>query len=228
MSAVYTLTIDEAVAAAPEERLTVVAEVAARIGAAEDDALLVLPAGVAQATTKKERDVWADALLATSHAAGISMAFGLDVVDGEKWGMQGCPRSFLYACDRGRSLLWGAHAAFGHNPWVSRAVTFASWRTVMLLGREVFQSGARRFVDEKRPDLVLVLGHSRPTMRWLPALKALDAFAPTLMVHRSLKVRRPVWTGPPRGFLATVTDGPVRLVAYRREAVGVPRSAVGH
>jgi hypothetical protein len=227
VSCVYTLTFGEDIASAPDERLAAVGEVAARVGAADADALIVLSAGFVQAPTLKLRDRWADGLRATSRAADLAIVFGLDVADGEKSGVECCPRSFAYACDRGQRLLWGAATAFGRNPWAQRAVTFGCYRTVVLLGREVFHPGARRFVEEKRPDLTLVLGHARPTARWLPALTALDAHAPTLMVHQALRVRRPVWTGPPRGFTATVTEGPIRVAAYRREAAGTPMRAVG-
>jgi hypothetical protein len=228
MSAVFTLSFGEGVARDHEARLCAVAEVAARIAAAENDAVLVLPGGFAQATSVQQRDDWADGLLAASRDVGLGLVFGLDVSDQEKWGMEGCPRSFAYACDRGRPLLWAAPPVRGRGPWAHRAVTFAALRTIVLHGREVFQPRARDFVDEKRPDLVMLLAHAAPTQRWLPALQALDGFAPTLLVYQGLRVRRPVWTGPPRGFSATVTEGPAQVGCYRREAVGAPLPVVGH
>lgn len=227
MSAIYTLRFGEDVARDPEERLAAVAEVTARIADTEDDTVVVLPGGFVQADSHNVRDRWADGLLAASRAARLGVVFGLDVVDRERWGVERCPRSFAYACERGRPLLWGAPSLRGCGAWAQRAVTFAAFRVVVLLGRELFQVRARELVDEKRPDAALLLAHAPPTARWLPALRALDALAPTLVAHQALRTRRSAWTETPRGYLATVTDGPVRVASYRREVVGAILPVVG-
>ena len=90
----------------PEERLNVAAELMATIGAVDGDALIALPAGYAVAPSLDDREEWAEGLAAASRNAGVGVIFGLDVEDAVRWGMERCLRSFAYAIDRGRRLLW--------------------------------------------------------------------------------------------------------------------------
>jgi len=232
MTALHTLTFREDGALAcmsePEVRLAVAAELMARIGAVEADAVLALPAGFVQAESTAQRDEWAEGLLAASRDGGVGIVFGIDVTDEESWGVERCPRSFAFACGRGRRLLWASASAPGEEVLAERIVTFGALRTVVLLGRELFQARPVGLVASARPELVLVLGHGGPTKKWLPRLAALDAVAPTLLVHQPLPLRRPVPTPPPRGWQVAVKQGPVGVISYRREALGTALSAVGN
>ena len=232
MTAVHTLTfrddgLDDGMRE-PLVRMTLVAELVRAVGATEEDGLVALPAGFVQAPSVTARDQWAEGLLAASRDAGVGLVFGIDVADEERWGIERCPRSFAFACERGQRLLWASPTARNRPGFTGRAVTFGALRTVVLLGRELFHAGARSLVDEKRPDLVLVMGHGGATAKWIQPLAALEALAPMLLVHQALPQRRPVWTGPPRGWRATKAAGPLQVLSYRREAVGATLPVVGN
>ena len=211
----------------PEERLDVAAELMATIGAVDGEALVVLPAGYAVAPSLDEREQWAEGLAAASRNAGVGVVLGLDVEDAVRWGMERCLRSFAYAVDRGRRLLWDAPPTGRGAALSERTVTFGALRTTLLFSRELFTTRSTAAVEAARPDLVVVLGHGGPTRKWLPPLAALDEIAPTLVVHQSLAVRRPVTLAPPRGWRQTVSRGAIRVVSYRRED-GATARVVGH
>lgn len=212
----------------PEERLVIAAELMATIGAVDGEALIALPAGFAVAGSLEEREGWAEGLAAASRNAGVGVVFGLDVDDAVRWGMERCLRSFVYAIDRGRRLLWGTPPTGRASALAERTVTFGALRTTVLFGRELFEARAVAAVEKARPALVVVLGHGAPTRKWLPQLAAVDEVAPTLVVHQQLEVRRPVAVPPPRGWRPTVSRGPVRVVSYRREADGAAACVVGN
>jgi len=226
----YTLAFREDVGPSfgPEERLDAAAELMATIGSVDGDALLALPAGYAVAPSLDEREEWAEGLAAASRNAGVGVVFGLDVDDAVRWGMERCLRSFVYAIDRGRRLLWGTPPTTRASALGARTVTFGALRTTLLFGRELFAPRAVTALETARPDLVVVLGHGAPTRKWLPQLAAVDEVAPTLVVHQALEVRRPVPVPPPRGWRPTVSRGPVRVVSYRREADGAAACVVGN
>jgi hypothetical protein len=223
MSSVHTLTFrDEGVLACmaePSVRLMLVAEVMRTVGANAPDAVLALPAGFVQAESEAQRDEWADGLLTISRDVGVGTVFGIDVADEEQWGVKGCPRSFAYACDRGRRLLWAAPPARTETAFAERLVTIGALPMVVLLGREIFQARALAAVESARADLAVVLGHAGPTKKWLPALAELDAVTPALLVHQALPIRNQVVAPPPRGWSRAVAKGPVRVVSYHREAL---------
>src|SRR3954470_18166029 len=108
---IYTLAFrDDAEAArvyGSEERFEIAAELMVAIGGVDSKALVLLPAGFAVATSQARRDEWAEGMVAASRTAGVAVVFGIDLAEHEKWGLEGCPRSFAYASDRGRRLLWG-------------------------------------------------------------------------------------------------------------------------
>jgi hypothetical protein len=229
---VYTLAFREDEASSfvfhDEERLDLVAELMTGIGSFDGDAVVVLPAGFVCARSLAGRDDWADGLAAASRSAGVSAVFGIDVEGAARWGLERCPRSFAYACDRGRRLLWDAVASERSTALSERTVALGGLRATVLFGRELFQARAPAAVEAARPDLVLVLGHAGPTKRWLPGFAAVDELAPTLVVHQALEVRRPVTLPAPRGWRPTVTRGAVRIVCYRREADGALARVMGH
>ncbi len=213
----------------PADRLEAAAELMATIGAADGAAAVVLPAGYVVAPSTAQRDEWAGGLAEASRNAGVGTVFGIDVDDTERWGVERCPRSFLYASDRGRRLLWGAAPTGRAAALDERMVALGAGSTTVLFGRELFGARATAVVEAARPDLVLVLGHSGPTNKWLPPLRALDQLAPTLVVHKALAVRRPVKVPAPRGWRSsTVARGAVRVVCYRREADGAAARVVGN
>jgi len=219
---------DSAFVFGPEERLDIVAELITGIGSFDGDATMVLPAGFVSAPSIEHRDDWADALASVSRNAGVGLVFGIDVEGVERWGLERCPRSFAYACDRGRRLLWDAVPSEREKALAERTVTLGGLRATVLFGRELFGTRAPQVVEAARPDLVVVLGHGGPTKRWLPGFAAVDELAPTLVVHQALEVRRPVTLPAPRGWRPTVTRGAVRIVCYRREADGAAARVVGH
>jgi hypothetical protein len=233
MSSIHTLSFREDAAesclAEPEIRLTVVCDAMRTLGGSGGRGLLVLPAGFVLADSTEERDRWADALLATSRQAGVGIVFGIDVDDRDWWGGGGRMRSFGYAIDRGRPLLWAAIPGHIEDAEACRTVTFDGLRATVLFGRELFQQGLPAIVAAAWPDVALVLAHAGPTARWLLPLAELDAVVPALMAHQDLPLRRPVPTPVPRGYQVRVTRGPVRLTTYRRsEAVGVTPTVVGN
>lgn len=219
---------DSAFVFGPDERLDVVAELITGLGSFDEDATMLLPAGFVIASSTATRDDWADGLAAASRNAGVGLVFGIDVEGAERWGLERCPRSFAYACDRGRRLLWDAPPSERADALAARTVTLGGLRATVLFGRELFGARAPAVVEAARPDLVIVLGHGGPTKRWLPGFAAVDALAPTLVVHQALEVRRPVTLPAPRGWRPTVTRGAVRIVCYRREPDGALARVVGH
>ena len=212
----------------PNERLDVAAELMATIGSFDGDAVIVLPAGFVSAPSTGFRDDWADGLASVSRSAGVGLVFGIDVEEAERWGLTRCPRSFAYACHRGRRLLWDASPSERSSTLGERTVALGGLRATVLFGRELFGARAAPAVEAARPDLVLVLGHGGPTKRWLPGFAAIDELAPTLVVHQALELRRPVTLPAPRGWRPTVTKGAVRIVCYRREPDGAAARVVGH
>lgn len=229
----YTLAFREDAGASctygPEDRLEVAAELMATIGAAGDaEAVLALPAGYIVAPATARRDEWAEGLAAASRSAGVAVVFGIDVAGREQWGPERCPRSFAYASDRGRRLLWGAAPTNRAAALVERTVTVGAIRATVLFGRELFAVRSVSAVEAARPALVLVLGHGAPTKKWVPPLIALDELAPTLVVHQALMVRRPVQLPAPRGWRPTVARGAIRVTCYRREADGAGARVVGN
>ena len=228
---VYTLAFREDAGSScdfgPEERLRLAAELMARMGAAEPGALLALPAGYVAAASLARRDEWARGLTQASRDAGVGVVFGIDVV-AERWGVEHCPRSFVYASDRGQPLLWGATPTGRASALSVRTVTIGALRTTVLFGRELFGARAVPAVESGRPDLVIVLGHAGPTKKWLAPLAALDELAPTLVVHQALTVHRPVVPPGPRGWRPTLSRGALRIACYRREADGATARDVGN
>ena len=212
----------------PEERLDVAAQLMAAIGAGDAEALIALPAGYVVAPSPARRDEWAAALAAASRSAGVGIVFGIDVNEGARWGLERCPRSFAYASDRGRRLLWGAAPTGRAALLDARTVTLGALRTTVLFARELYGARSAAAVETARSDLVVVLGHGGPTKKWLAPLAALDELAPTLVVHQALPVCRPVMAPPPRGWRPTASGGAIRVVTYRREADGAAARAVGN
>ena len=229
---VYTLAFREDAGATcsfgPEQRLEVAAELMATIGAGDVEAVVALPAGYVVAPSTSRRDEWAEGLAAASRSAGVGIVFGIDVAEGERWGMERCPRSFAFASDRGRRLLWEVSPTGRAAALVERTVTFDALRATILFGRELLGARSASVVEAARPDLVLVLGHGGPTKKWVSPLMALDEVAPTLVVHQALPVRRPAKVPPPRGWRPTAARGAIRVVCYRREADGAATRVVGN
>lgn len=228
---VYTLAFREdegpACIFGPEERLDVAAQLMATIANGEGEALLALPAGFVVAPSTARRDAWAEGLATASRNTGVGLVFGIDVEEA-RWGMERCPRSFVYATDRGQRLLWGVGATTRAAALEQRTVTVGALRATVLLGRELFGGRVEAAVEAARPDLVIVLGHAGPTRKWLRPLASLDELAPTMVAHQALPVHRPVTVPPPRGWRPTTTRGAIRIVHYRREADGASARAVGH
>ena len=211
----------------PEERLDVAAQLMATIANGDTEGLLALPAGFVVAPSAARRDAWAEGLAAAARNTGVGIVFGIDVEEA-RWGVERCPRSFAYACDRGRRLLWAAGASGRASALAERSVTVGGLRALVLFGRELFGGRAAAAVETARPDLVLVLGHGGPTRKWLPPLAALDELAPTLVVHQALTVHRPVTLPAPRGWRPSATRGAIRIVQYRREPDGATARDVGN
>ncbi len=229
---IYTLAFREDADASrvygPEERLDIAAELMEAIGGGDAHALVVLPAGYAVARSEAQRDEWAEAMVAASRTAGVAVVFGIDVAEHEKWGVEGCPRSFAYACDRGRRLFWGVSPLGRSASLVDRTVTFEAARATIIFARELLTRQPLPVVAAARPDLVIVLGHAGPTKKWLEPFAAIDALAPTLVVHQALEVHRPAKLPSLRGWTAMASDGAIRIVTYRREADGAAARVVGN
>lgn len=227
--AVYTLTFrDEArvpCMCGPEERLDVAVEVMQRIGVADQNPLLVLPAGYVWTASMKERDKWAAGLAEAARDSRVGLVFGIDLESKDKWGMDHRPRSYAFAYDRGRPLL---EASSGESPLGERTVTVGALRATILFGRELFRPAAFAAVSATRPELVVVLGYGEPTKKWAEPLSSLSEAAPTLLVHQALEVLRPTKVAPPRGWRATVTPGLIRVARYVRIPDGAADSVVGH
>ncbi|MDB4969142.1 MAG: hypothetical protein JWN44_4831 [Myxococcales bacterium] len=229
MSVIYTLTFrDEArvpCMCGPEERLDLAVEVMQRIGAAEKNPLLVLPAGYVWTLSPKDRDGWVEGMAAASRDSRMAIVFGIDVETGAKWSMDRRLRSYAFAYDCGRPLL---EASSGESPLGARTVTLGGLRATVLFGQELFRPAALAAVAATRPDVALVLGHGEPTHKWREPLSVLNEAAPTLVVHQSVEVRRPAKAEPPRGWRATVTPGLIRVTRYVRQPDGAGDSVVGH
>jgi hypothetical protein len=235
MSSIYTLTFrgpgDLLVGDRPTLRMELGARAVEIVATMDEGAMFALPAGFLHARSAEERDGWAEQLLGWTRDYGVGMAFGIDRVDSDELGVGCRPESFAYACDRGRRLLWGAAATRERKDALSdRPVTIGGRRLVVLLQSEIFRASARAVVEETRPDLTLVLAYAGATPRWAPSLAALEALAPTMIVHEDLQLRRPVSSQAPRGWRAEVaaTTPFVTIHRFAVDADGAQPSAMGH
>jgi hypothetical protein len=217
----------------PMLRLELAAHAIETIAATEEGATFALPAGFLHARTEKLRNEWAEQLLRVSRDFGVGLVFGIDDIvryDRDGLGDKVRPWSFAYACDRGRKLLWTAAAVRDRaQALADRPVTVCGRRLVVLLQSEVFRRSARMAVEDARPELTLVLAYAGPTPRWKPSLMALEALAPTLIVHEELYRRETTWAQPPRGWRAELaaTTSFVTIHRFAVEADGAQPSAMG-
>lgn len=234
MSAVYTLTFrgEDIVPCGrdPFLRLELAAGAIATIAAVDEGATVALPAGSLSASSLAQRDEWAGQLAELSREHGVGLAFGIDLLAGEQWVGARRPRSFAFACDRGRRLLW-ASAATRERPDAldDRAVWLSGRQTVLLLQSDIFRASARVVVERTRPELTIVLAYGGATPRWQPAMSALDRLAPTLLVREELSRRKSAWTEAPRGWQAAVATASSFLTVHRfnPEAVGAQPAVMG-
>jgi hypothetical protein len=234
MSAVYTLTFrgEDVVPCGrdPFLRLELAAGVIATLAAADEGATVALPAGSLVAASLAQRDEWAGQLAEVSREHGVGLAFGIDLNADEQWVGARRPRSFAFACDRGRRLLWASAAARERPDALDdRAVWLGGRQMVVLLQSDIFRKSARAVVERAKPELTLVLAYGGATPRWKPAMSALDALAPTLLVCEELQRRKSAWTEAPRGWNAAVISGSSFLTVHRfsPEAVGVQPAVMG-
>jgi hypothetical protein len=198
-------------------RLATAARTIALIAAHEAPTLIVLPAGFVQARSVSQCDRWAEELASLSREHGVALAFGIDVADdGAKESLER-PRSFAFACDRGRRLLWAAPALAGRDSPLAAPVTLTlgPHRCVLLVDSEVFRGVARALVGESRPELVVILAHGDATPRWVPSLSALDELAPTLIARNQLPRRKVAWRDGPRGWRAETLAADTVLTVQR-------------
>jgi hypothetical protein len=212
-------------------RLATTANAIAVIAAVDEQAVIVLPAGFVHARTTAQRDRWASQLVELSREHGVALAFGIDIADEDAWEPLSRPRSFAFACDRGRKLLWAVAPMSRASFSLGRAITLGQHRCFMIVNNEVFQPNARELVLKARPELLLVLTHGGPTKRWLQPLAALDRVAPVLLVHSRLPRRKIEWENAPRNWeTATVTTD--RFVTIYRHVPmplhGALALSVGH
>jgi hypothetical protein len=184
-------------------RLATAANTIAVIAAAEEQAVIVLPAGFVHARTTAQRDRWASELNELSREHGVALVFGIDIADEDAWEPLSRPRSFAFACDRGRKLLWAVAPMSRASFSLGRAITLGRHRCFMMVDNEIFQPNARELVAKARPELLLVLAHGGPTTRWLQPLSALARVAPALVVHNRLPRRKAVWENAPRDWHTT-------------------------
>lgn len=211
-------------------RLEITAKTIATISAAEERAVMVLPAGFVHARSAAQRDRWASQLTDLSREHGVALAFGIDVADEDAWEPLARPRSFAFACDRGRKLLWAVSAG-GATLTGMRSQLLADHRCLLLLDGEIFQSVSSALVHRLRPDLVLVLSHGGATPRWIPVLAELERSAPTLVVHNHLPKRRSIRVDEAHGWNKTVMTSDRMLTIHRhlpRPLDGVSPPYVGH
>ena len=234
MSAVYTLTFrgEDIVPCGrdPLLRLELAAGAIETIAAVDEGATVALPAGSLFASSLEQRDDWAGKLADLSREHGVGLAFGIDLRADEQWVGARRPRSFAFACDRGRRLLW-ASAATRDRPDVldDRAVWLSGRQTVVLMQGDIFRASARTVVERAKPELTLILAYGGATPRWRPALTALDRLAPTLLVREELSRRTSAWTEAPRGWHAAVATASSFLTVHRfsPQDVGVQPSDMG-
>jgi hypothetical protein len=235
MTAVYTLTFrgEDVVSCGrdPFLRLELAAGVIATLAAADEGATVALPAGSLFATSLAQRDEWAGQLAELSREHGVGLAFGIDLAADEQWVGARRPRSFAFACDRGRRLLWASAAARERPDALDdRAVWLGGRQTVVLLQSDIFRPSARVVVERAKPELTLVLAYGGATPRWAPAMTALDRLAPTLLVREELVRRKSAWSEAPRGWHASVLDASSFLTVHRfspEAAAAQPNVATG-
>jgi hypothetical protein len=185
-------------------RLEVAVRAIGVIASDDDSALIAFPAGLVCARSEAQRDHWAEQLRAAACAHGVSLIFGIDIVDDDGWApLQRRPRSFAFACQRGQRLLWNAEARCERESIIGegRCVKIDEDRVVVLVESEIFSRSVRRLVEHRRPELVVVLSHAGGTPRWTPALAALERFAPVLVVRQALPSRTRSWTHVPHGWM---------------------------
>ena len=234
MSAVYTLTFrgEEIVTCGrdPLLRLELAAGAIETIAAVDEGATVALPAGSLFASSLAQRDEWAEKLGDFSREYGVGLAFGIDLVADEQWVGARRPRSFAFACDRGRRLLWAAAATRDRPDELDdRAIWLGGRQVVLLMQADIFRAAARTIVERTQPELTVILAYGGATPRWKPALTALDRLAPTLLVREELSRRTSAWTEAPRGWHAAVATASSFLTVHRfaPQDVGVQPSIVG-
>lgn len=212
-------------------RLEAAASTIAVIAAAEEQAVIVLPAGFVHARTTAQRDRWASELNELSREHGVALAFGIDIADEDAWEPLSRPRSFAFACDRGRKLLWAVAPMSRASFSLGRGVTLGPHRCFLICDNEVFVPEARELVERSRSEVVLVLTHGGATSRWLAPLTTLDRAAPTLLVHNRLARRKSIWENRPRGWVTIPITVDRTLTIHRHMPLplnGAATLSVGH
>jgi hypothetical protein len=188
--------------------------------------ILALPAGFLRAPTLEASHEMAERLRAFSRRAEIGLAFGIDVGGQEGWAPLARPaESYAYVCDAGRPRLWpAAPMPLGRSEprALSRCVELCGSRVGVILGREAFEPSLRKELQRCRPRVILALTHLGPTARWGPALEALNAIAPTIVVGEAAE-GSPPWVRAPAGWERTEAGGTSSTTLQRYEPIGLGR-----
>jgi hypothetical protein len=210
-------------------RLTAAEGIISVVAAVDDEAVIVLPAGFANASSSVQRDGWAAKLRELSREHGVALAFGIDVSGEDAWEVESRPRSFAFACDRGRKLLWTSPVT--EEIGSCRLLTIRDHQLLLLQAKEIFAKATRRLAETLQPDVIVAIAHGGPTKKWLPSLIALDEIAPTIVVHDLLPGRKTAWPNLMRGWASTVLVSNRALTIRRHEARtahGAVESSMGH
>jgi len=190
------------------------------VGLLEGAGVMLFAAGFLHAPSTEAAVSLADRMLAIARSNQLAMVFGIDVGPEAEWApLAGPPESLVFACDRGRRLLWPARQlrppTTGQELDNPRTLTLAGLRAGVVVDGEVFNASLRRRLARERPDLILLPTHVGPNARWREALAGLATLAPTLIAGESLAGDAPSWTSPPSGWTSVSLGGTPAMTLYR-------------
>ncbi len=201
-------------------RMTMAACMADIVGIMDGGGLLAFAAGFLHASSADAAAALADQMLAISRDTRVGMVFGIDIGPEKEWApLVGPPESLVFACDSGRRLLWPGKQlrppATAPGPAEPRTLSLCGFRAGIVIDGEVFNASLRTELERDRPDLLLVLTHLGPSLRWKPALQGLSATAPLVITGESSSGSDPAWCNAPPGWRREALGGTPSLTLYR-------------
>jgi hypothetical protein len=167
--------------------------------------LLVLPAGFFRAPTPEGCADLANSVLEVSSETQTTIVFGVDQCADELGPrpVEQLEESWLFACGLGKKLLWPARprgTPFESLERGSRCVRADGLSAGVLLGSEVFSGSIRKELIRAKPDVVCILSHFGPTIRWVGALEGLSMIGPLILSGATTTGVVPAWSGAPPGW----------------------------
>jgi hypothetical protein len=170
-----------------------------------ESGVLVLPAGFFRAATPDGCADLANSMLQISEESKTTVVFGADLCPDEEGPRPALSptESWLFACSNGKPLLWPARprsSFFDQRDRGGRCIRADGLSAGVLLGSEVFSGSLRKELIRAKPDLICVLTHFGPTLRWVSALDGVSSIAPVVLSGATTTGVVPAWSQAPPGW----------------------------